>query len=196
MTRPSKAAPRRSRRRQGRGVLVVIVALFAGSGLIRLGEGAIALAGATEAEPAEDPEACAPPADVAALLAALRERDERLSAREGEIEDRAQAIAVASAQIDQKIADLVAAEERLAATLTLADEASDGDVARLTAMYEAMKPKDAAPLFEEMAPEFAAGFLGRMRPDAAGAVLAALEPKTAYTISVLLAGRNAAAPKQ
>ncbi|AMY68034.1 MotE family protein [Frigidibacter mobilis] len=186
----------RARRRQGRGALVVIVALFAGSGLIRLGEGAVVLARTAEAEAAPEPQTCAPPADIAAVLAALREREERISAREAELDDRAQAISLASAQIDQKIADLVAAENRLAATLTLADEAAEDDVARLTVMYEAMKPKEAAPLFQEMAPEFAAGFLGRMRPDAAGALLAALEPKTAYAISVLLAGRNAAAPSQ
>ena len=200
MTRAAMAtAPRsakRPRRRQGRGALVVIVALFAGSGLIRLGEGAIAYGRTATAEPAPEAEACRPQGDVAPLLAALRERADRLAVREAELDDRAQAISVASAQIDQKIADLVAAEERLAATLTLADTAAEDDVARLTAMYEAMKPKDAAPLFEEMAPDFAAGFLGRMRPDAAGALLAALEPKTAYTISVLLAGRNAAAPGQ
>ncbi|MDP3341328.1 MotE family protein [Frigidibacter sp.] len=196
MTRPARETPARLRRRQGRGALVVIVALFAGSGLIRLGEGAIAVARTAEAEAVPEPQSCAPPADLATVLAALREREARLVAREAELDDRAQAISVASAQIDQKIADLVAAEDRLAATLTLADDAAEDDVARLTAMYEAMKPKDAAPLFQEMAPDFAAGFLGRMRPDAAGALLAALEPKTAYTISVLLAGRNAAAPSQ
>ena len=191
-----KPAPRRPRRRQGRGALVVIVALFAGSGLIRLGEGAIAIARTAEAEVVPELEASAPTEDVGALLEALRARGARLAAREAELDDRAQAISVASAQIDQKIADLVEAEDRLAATLTLADQAAEGDVARLTAMYEAMKPKDAALLFQEMAPNFAAGFLGRMRPDAAGALLSALEPKTAYTISVLLAGRNAAAPGQ
>ena len=76
---------------------------------------------------------------------------------------------------------------------------SDAPIAMMEAVnkviHENMKPKDAAALFEEMAPEFAAGFLGRMRPDAAGAVMAGLDPKTAYTISVLLAGRNADVPK-
>ncbi|MBC7137279.1 MAG: hypothetical protein H5U17_00815 [Defluviimonas sp.] len=196
MTRLGGARTRKPRKRQGRGALLVIVALFAGSGLIRLGEGAFALATTTEPGPAREPEACEAPADVAAVLAALREREERLASREAELDDRTQAISLASGQIEQKMADLVAAEERLSATLTLADTAAEDDVARLTAMYEAMKPKDAAPLFQEMAPEFAAGFLGRMRPDAAGALLAALEPKTAYTISVLLAGRNASAPNQ
>ena len=106
-----------------------------------------------------------------------------------------QALALAEEQIEARLAALVAAEEDLAATISVADSAAEEDIARLTAVYENMKPKDAAALFEEMAPEFAAGFLGRMRPDAAGAVMAGLDPKTAYTISVLLAGRNADVPK-
>ena len=91
---------------------------------------------------------------------------------------------------------LTDAEEKLAATLAQTDHAADKDVARLVAVYERMKPKDAAPLFEEMAPEFAAGFLARMRPEAAAAVMAGLAPPRAYAISVLLAGRNAKAPKE
>ena len=57
-----------------------------------------------------------------------------------------------------------------------------------------MKPKDAAALFEEMSPEFAAGFLGLMRADAAALIMTGLEPTTAYSISVILAGRNANVP--
>jgi flagellar motility protein MotE (MotC chaperone) len=58
-----------------------------------------------------------------------------------------------------------------------------------------MKPKDAAALFETMEPEFAAGFIARMLPDSAAKVMSGLDPKVAYTISVILAGRNASAPK-
>jgi flagellar motility protein MotE (MotC chaperone) len=58
-----------------------------------------------------------------------------------------------------------------------------------------MKPKDAAALFEEMDPGFAAGFLGRMRAVAAASVMAGLSPQTAYSVSVIMAGRNANAPK-
>jgi flagellar motility protein MotE (MotC chaperone) len=79
--------------------------------------------------------------------------------------------------------------------VAVADQAADADVTRLVTMYENMKPKEAAPLFEVMAPDFAAGFLARMRPDAAASVLAGLNPKTAYTISVIMAGRNAGVPK-
>lgn len=136
------------------------------------------------------------PADLQILVSALRNREQQLNRRESQIEDRMKALEIADEAIDQKLAALVDAEERLSATLALADGASEGDLARLTDVYEKMKPKDAAALFEEMAPEFAAGFLGRMRPANAANVMAGLNPRTAYTISVILAGRNAWVPKE
>ena len=86
-------------------------------------------------------------------------------------------------------------ENRLRATLAKADQAAEKDIARLTSVYENMKPAQAAPLFEAMEPSFAAGFLSRMRPDAAAGILANVDPQAAYTISVLIAGQNASVPK-
>lgn len=185
-------------RRGGPGALFLIALLLGGSGAIRLGLGAdLAFAAAQGDAPAAETggPACEPDGGALAMLDELRAREERLKQREAEVADSTQALSVAKAEIDGRLADLVAAEERLSATLTLADEAADADVARLVAVYEKMKPKDAALLFGEMDPDFAAGFLARMRPDAAAAVMAGLDPKEAYTISVVLAGRNAAAPK-
>ena len=79
--------------------------------------------------------------------------------------------------------------------LALADGAAEKDIQKLTAVYQAMKPKDAAALFETMSPEFAAGFLGRMPPEAAAAILSGMSSEAAYGVSVIVAGRNAAAPK-
>lgn len=197
-TRQLRGKPRRQRR-GGRGALFVIAILLGGSGLIRIGTGAgHALANADRAETTEAAQTgpvCEPDAGALAMLEDLRAREARLAEREAQVEDRSQALSLAKAEIDEKIAALVAAEEKLSATLTLADQAADEDVARLVAVYEKMKPKDAASLFGEMDPDFAAGFLARMRPDAAAAVMAGLDPKAAYTISVLLAGRNANAPR-
>lgn len=191
---------RRRPRRAGRGALMLVALLLGSSGLLRIATGAShALAGAGQASaeaPAAEPAACEGAPDAIALLTSLREREARLAVREAEVADRARAIDLAGVEIDRKLADLVAAEEKLAATLTLADDAADADVARLVTVYENMKPKDAAPLFAEMDPDFAAGFLARMRPEAAAAILAGLDPKAGYTISALLAGRNANAPKE
>jgi len=64
----------------------------------------------------------------------------------------------------------------------------------LTQVYETMNSADAAALFSQMDPGFAAGFLARMQSDAAAGVLAELDPAIAYSISVLIATRNASAP--
>ena len=106
------------------------------------------------------------------------------------------ALDIADQAIQKKLVDLQQAEQKLLATLSLADGAAEADVTRLTSVYEQMKPKDAAALFETMDPTFAAGFLARMKPEAAAGVMAGLSPEAAYTISVVLAGRNGEVPKE
>lgn len=184
--------------RAGRGALWIIATVLILSGGLRLGAGTGAalareIAGSHEADDATF-ESCETDADVLALLQALRQREETVLLREREIAERAVALDLARTVFDANMATLKQAEDDLKATLALADTAAEDDLARLTSVYENMKPKEAAPLFEAMAPGFAAGFLGRMRPDAAAAVMAGLKPETAYSISVILAGRNAAAP--
>jgi flagellar motility protein MotE (MotC chaperone) len=162
------------------------------SGLVRLGEAtgtAIALEMDAE-EPSRPPEE---QADVAAALAALRERNAELDRREAAIAERMQALETAERTLADQLSALGAAEERLRGLMTLAEESAEGDLAQLTSVYENMKPKEAALLFERMSPEFAAGFLGRMRPEAAAAIMSGLPPELGYSISVLLASRNAAA---
>lgn len=134
-------------------------------------------------------------AEVTDLLQALRKREVAVEEREMQLDVRAKSLEVAQLEIERRISALEAAEQRLSATLAHADTAAEDDLARLTAVYENMKPKDAAALFQAMEPDFAAGFLARMRPDAAAKILAGLEPQSAYSISAILAGRNANAPK-
>jgi flagellar motility protein MotE (MotC chaperone) len=184
-------------RRAGRGALFVVAMLFAISGALRLGSG-IGTALARTEEPAmpapeAEPARCENPA---ALAAALSLREDRLTVREAALNDRQAALALADTAISERLVALEAAEARLRETLALADGAAEEDINRLTAVYQAMKPKDAAALFETMSPEFAAGFLGRMTPESAAAILSGMSSEAAYGISVIVAGRNAAAPTE
>ncbi len=194
----TRGAPGQLLRRPRFGALTLIIFLLSTSGLIRLGEGAgRAYARAAEAMPeVASEDACATDPGLMPMLQSLREREAQLDAREARLEDRAAAMRLAQEQLDQKIAALIEAENDLARTVAVADQAAEADVARLVTLYESMKPKEAAPVFEAMAPDFAAGFLARMRPDSAAQVLAGLKPETAYAISLLMAGRNANAPKK
>ena len=181
----------------GRGTLALLALVLAASGALRLGHGvglAMALQAAEDPAVGGEPLQC--PAPPAALAQALKDRDATVTAREAALQDRLAALALAEAAITRRLSELETAETRLRETLAIADGAAEKDLQRLTSVYEAMKPAEASTLFEAMAPEFAAGFLGRMRPDAAAAIIAGLKPETAYTISVLIAGRNALAPKE
>ncbi len=195
---------RKTRRsnRSGRGALVVIAAILAASGLVRLGSGTgLAVAREVEAltkrtSDTHAPAQCEPAPDIAALFAALQKREAKVTASEAVIAERQQTVSVAEEEIMLQLEQLRQAESALRSTLALAESAAEDDLARLTTVYENMKPKDAAALFEQMAPEFAAGFMGRMRPDAAAEIMTGLNPATAYSLSVILAGRNASVPKE
>ena len=180
---------------------MAIAAMLALSGVLRLGsEAGSALASASDPigrdQEAESGADCTTADDIAVVLAALDDREARVAIRESELQDRLQALAVAETQIQRNMAALEEEESRLSSTMAQASTAAEADLERLTSVYENMKPKDAAALFEEMDPQFAAGFLSRMRPEIAAGVMAGLSPKAAYTISVVLAGRNAMVPKE
>lgn len=190
-----------------RGTLMLLALFLMGSAVVRIAlEAAPAIAREVaeikagendEAAPSAQGRASVPDsAEMQAMLTAFKKREANLAEREAELEDRMRALEIADEAIDKKLQDLQQAEQKLLATLALADGAAEQDVTKLTTVYEQMKPKDAAALFEEMDPTFAAGFLARMKPEAAAGVMAGLSPEAAYTISVVLAGRNGEVPKE
>ncbi len=189
-----------ARSRRTRGVLLILSTFLVASALLRFGEGvgrAFARAPeATEESSTPSTQTCETPEDMKALLDALQERGRMLEERETALRNREQVLKLVEQEAGQKIAALTTAEEDLRRMIALTESAAENDVAQLTKVYESMKPKQAAALFEEMDPVFAAGFLARMRPDAAADVLAGLSPGVAHGISVILAGRNATAPRQ
>ncbi len=193
--------------RSGRGALWFIALIFAVSAAARVASGAGAAIAREISEVSQDHlkasgfdpeagEACVSDEDTSALLDALLKREKVVEEKEFLIAQKTKAYEIAKVEIQKRLDELEAAEERLRATMYRSETAAEDDLVKLTSVYETMKPKDAAALFEAMSPEFAAGFLGRMRSDAAGAIMAGLQPETAYTISVILAGRNARAPRE
>jgi flagellar motility protein MotE (MotC chaperone) len=120
----------------------------------------------------------------------LKERQDSLDRREAMISEQRRAVDALLMAAEKKLAALEQAEQDLRETISIAKSAADSDVAQLVSVYENMKPRDAALIFEEMEPSFAAGFLSRMRADAAAKIVQGLKPATAYSISVVLAGRN------
>lgn len=185
--------------------IFLIILCFLSSGFIRIWDTGAAIAEELASLNTSDANAdlashdlgsCPPQLEPEGLLKAIRERQEQLDTFEEELRTKEQLIRVSKIRIDEQLVALERAEERLAATLALADEAAENDVQRLTAVYESMKPKEAAEIFETMDVDFAAGFLMRMRPDAAAGIMTNLKSEAAYSISVVMAGRNVGAPTE
>ncbi len=194
---------RKKKRKGGRSALILIAGFFLASGLLRLGSGTgSAIAREVEAlshsekDEVQLPQTCENDKGISDLILAIKQREGRVLEREESLTNRLQALGVAEVNMKRNLAALIEAESNLKATMALADTAAEDDLSNLTSVYENMKSKNAIPLFEEMDPQFSAGFLGRMRPDAAASILAGLTPAKAYSISVILAGRNAQVPTE
>lgn len=197
-----------SRRRpaRGRGTVAILALLFLTSAGLRIttsateviaeAKSALDLGSAAHAVEETSSEPHLSDAHFARLLKDFERREADIVQKELDIEKRMIVLEATEARVEEQLAQMDAAEQRLRSTLALASTAAEDDLARLTAVYENMKPKTAAALFEEMAPDFAAGFISRMRPDAAASVLAGMTPQAAYSISTILAGRNAEVPKE
>ena len=177
--------------------LGLIVLCFVGSAALRLTENGVAFAeelsaAAGDATAADD--GCSGNAD--ALMESIRQREGELDSERKRLADRAQTLSVAEAKLKEQLAAFELARKNLEATLAVADQAAEKDIARMTTVYESMKPADAAKIFEKMDVGFAAGLLARMRPEAAAAVMTGMKPESAYAVMVTIASRNAAVPKE
>lgn len=198
---------RRARERglnRGRGLVLPVVLLLVlvsaslrlpGLGAALAGAGAGTDPGARIVSAASLPGTCMDQEALALLLADLDAREARLAREEMAARARAHLLTEGETRLRDERLALEAAEARLSALLALADSAAERDVARLTAIYETMRPRQAAALFETMPPPIAAGFLGGMRTDPAAAILAQMEPARAREVSLALAARNARAPR-
>jgi len=194
---------------------LIIISCFLISATIRLGLSGVAVAQELEINAEEPPAACVPvdpplpEPEIGSLLGSIRIRQEQLAQREGELSRRALELNVVeqriasqlavlrqAERIASQLAVLRQAEQKLADTLAIADSAAENDLQQLTAVYEKMKSKSAAEIFGTMDISFAAGFLSRMRPESAAGILSEMPPNAAYSISVVMAGKNANAPTE
>lgn len=141
-------------------------------------------------------QACEPSYDLDAVLSEFKKRDANLSEREANLAQSEVAIRVMKQEIKTQLASLSQAEDRLNQLVAHSQSAAKDDLQKLSEVYSAMNPKQAAALFETMDAEFAAGFLSMLDPFVAAEILAGVSPERAYALSVIVAGRNTNAPTE
>ncbi len=115
----------------------------------------------------------------------------RLNLRKAEISEREVALSAIEEKLKTQMATIEDANASLQAKIDNMKAVANEDLLHLVGMYQTMKPKQAAEIFNSMDAAFAAGFLREMSSDNAGMIMANMDPQQSYTISVIIAGRNA-----
>lgn len=125
------------------------------------------------------------------VLESINAKMVKLRMREAEIAQQEAAFTAIEGRLKKQLAVVEAAKNALAKDVATRTAVAQQDITHLTAMYQTMKPKQAAAIFDKMDPNFAAGFLREMDGGRAGLILAAMNTTKAYEISLVIASRNA-----
>lgn len=118
----------------------------------------------------------------------LSERDRAAAARQRQLDLREQAAKAA----EKRLAEAPPATAAPTAAQAPADaEPSEAErLDDLAKIYQAMKPKSAAPIFEQLSLEVQVKVASRMRERNAAQILAAMTPKAAAALSMAIAKRQ------
>ncbi len=121
----------------------------------------------------------------------LSERDRAAAARARQLDLREQAAKAAEKRMAAAPAEVEAVPPPAAPTQTAEPEPSESErLDDLAKIYQAMKPKSAAPIFEQLTLEVQVKVASRMRERSAAAIMAAMTPKAAATLSMAIAKRR------
>lgn len=129
-----------------------------------------------------------------ALLGRLQDRRETLDNRNKELDMRESLIKAAEKRLEAKVGEMKDIESRIKTATDVRDKEEKERLKGLVAMYENMKPKDAARIFDRLDIKVLVDLSTAMKPITMSAVLAQMSPEAAERLTVELAMR-ASAPK-
>ncbi|MBX3496474.1 MAG: FlaA [Parvibaculum sp.] len=121
------------------------------------------------------------------VLESLAARRAELNKRAETLDMREQVLAAAEKRVEDRIAELREIDRKINSRIAEIDAAQEAQMASLVAMYEGMKPKDAARIFERLDMGVLLDVVKRMQPRKMSAVLAAMDPVVAQDLTVELA---------
>jgi flagellar motility protein MotE (MotC chaperone) len=127
-----------------------------------------------------------------AILERLSDRRQQLDARDEELAMRENLLKAAEKRVEAKVAELKALEAKVKSALDQRDETEAKRFKGIVAMYEAMKPKDAARIFDRLDLKILVDVSTQMKPQTMSAILAQMAPEAAERLTVELAQRASA----
>lgn len=125
-----------------------------------------------------------------AVLERLQERRRELEQRERELDLRENLIKAAEKRLEARLAELKEMEARLSAAAQRKDDAEAARLKSLVAMYENMKPRDAAKIFDRLDRRVLVEVATQINPRRMADILAQMSPESAERLTVELATRG------
>ena len=130
-----------------------------------------------------------------AVLERLRDRNQELDARRRELDMRENLIKAAEKRLEAKVTELKDTEVRVNTAIGNRDKAEAARFNGIVAMYENMKPKDAARIFDRLDLNILVDVATKINPRKMSDILAQMTPDAAERLTVELANRAGTAPK-
>ncbi|MTH65845.1 MotE family protein [Paracoccus shanxieyensis] len=147
------------------------------------------------AEPGALLSGCTDVPEAVALADTLRQRGLRIERYMQDIDRRKSELAVAEKQLTDKLIELRKLRQQIRDHDTGSSRAQNDDIARIIALYDQMKPEQAAMVLSNLPPDFAAQILARVQPETGARIMASVDPGqaallTSYMGAVRARGMN------
>jgi flagellar motility protein MotE (MotC chaperone) len=130
-----------------------------------------------------------------AILERLQDRRQELEARGRELDMRENLIKAAEKRLEAKVSELKDIESRVSDSVGTRDKVEAARFKGIVAMYEAMKPKEAARIFDRLDLKILVEVSTQMKSNKMSEILAQMTPETAERLTVELANRASAQPR-
>ncbi|RNF32911.1 MotE family protein [Paracoccus methylarcula] len=142
------------------------------------------------AEPTGLMRGCTDIPEAVALAETLQTRSLRIERYMGSLEEKKAEIVRAEAALRDRLAELKAQKATLRSRRDGTSQAVRSDIDRLVALYDQMKPAEAAAILTNLPSDFAAEILMRVNPETGARIIAAVEPRQAALLTAEMGARS------
>lgn len=128
--------------------------------------------------------------EAVALAELLELRALRMERFKAELQRQRADIAIAEGTLTSKLRQLKAVRDAGGAGRDTMRQAVSDDIDRLVAVYDEMKPREAAAILSNLPPDFAAEILMRVEPETGARIIAAVDPGQAAILTTHMSARR------
>ncbi len=143
-----------------------------------------------QAAPAALLDGCTDVPEAMALADRLRQRGIAVDRALADLDRRKQELAAAEARIKTRLDALKAAKAALSDVRGARADGTAAGIERLIAVYDAMKPAEAATILAALPPDFAAEILMRVQPETGARIIARIDPGQAAVLTAHMGARR------